>query len=113
MYFAYFFEGIGSFVGIPEQLSAKGALDFVNFLFQEQRDGNAGRVNFSLGWYVGCAVDVDKGEVAALVGKIAESFFVDVLEYVGENCCDVFAVFVMVVYYVVGLLEDLEKFGYF
>ena len=112
MYFTYLFECIGSFVCIPEQFSAKGALDLFNFLFREERDGNAGRVYFSFSWYVGCAVDVDKGKVTALIGKIAESFFVDVFEYVGENCCDIFAVFVVVVNYVVGLLEDLEKFCY-
>jgi len=53
---------------------------------------------------VGCAVDIDEGEVAALVSKIAEALLVDVLEYVGQNCLDVITVFLVVVDNVVGFL---------
>lgn len=60
-----------------------------------------------------CVVDVDEGEVAALVGQVAEPVFVDILEDACEDSCDIGQVFLMVVDDVVCLFKPLEEMGDF
>lgn len=58
-------------------------------------------------------VDIDEGEVTALIGQIAKTTFVDIFKDARQDSCDIRQVFLMVVDDVVCLFKPLEEMGDF
>lgn len=113
MELAYFLEGGGAFVGVPEELSAELAFDLVDFGLCEEGDWDAGLEDLALFLEVGGPVDIDEGVVMALIGEVAGALAVDIFVDLGEFGADVGHVVVVAVDDVVGLLDDVEELGQF
>lgn len=93
-------------------MSGQIALDLLDFFFCKKSDWYTGLVNLTFLLLVRRSIDVEKGEVMALIGEVAGPLFIDILEDVCEFRCDVGHILLIEVDNVIFFLYHFEEVSY-